>query len=311
MQKGRLISILLLIIGLALLSFTGYLFWQNKKNNITVEEAQVEVAELTKEIESLETEILEIEEIFKMKEDQVFQRDELLKQKYQTIATLEDKISELRRSKKVDEATIQELEARLSKIRREYIVRLQEETTFQTQRANDLESRMDSMRLVFEARISAMQDELTKRGVAVPVVEPPAPRNVSRNSLVAANFKFYSISAEGNSRKGVSFSSSELSKVRICFDLLEDPNMAVDEYDLYVVYKTPNGTLAINDESGSVSLDGITIGYSYKKTVAYEGQKISVCHDFDTPADGFAQGDQTIQVFMKGKGIGSDTFEVQ
>ena len=283
MQKGRLISILLLIIGLALLSFTGYLFWQNKRDKATAVEAKAEVEQLTKEIASLETEVLELEVIFKSKEDQIDQRDELLKQKYQAISALEQKIDELKRSKQVDQATIRKLEDRLNKIKNEYIIRLQAESDFRLQRAQQLERQADSIQSFYDARIAALEKELVRKGLQVPVAPVEERQPLSVGLLTAANFEFFSLNKENASRKGVSFSPEELNQVRICFEILRDPNVAVDNYDLFVVYKNPDGTVAINDDSGIVNIDGLSVGYSFKKTVYFTGEKKKFVMTFPSP----------------------------
>ena len=172
-----------------------------------------------------------------------------------------------------------------------YIIRLQQESDFRLQRAQQLERQADSIQSFYDARIAALEDELKKKGIVVPVAVPE-PRTLSVGLLTAANFEFFSLNKENASRKGVSFSPEELNQVRICFEILRDPNVAVDNYDLFIVYKNPDGTVAINDDSGIVNIDGLSVGYSFKKTVYFTGEKKNVCHDFSKPADGFAAGEQ-------------------
>ena len=321
MQKGRRSSLLLLLVGLILLSFTGYLFWQNQEKDITTEEAQRKVMKLTQEIESLETEILEISEITDIEEEQVAFRDELLKRKYHEINQLEAKIADLKRSKKVDAKTIRQLEDKLSSIRDDFVSRLRNEVNDQFQRSKELEQQMDTMKIWvdtmktwYENRIARLEDALRKGGGEVPssVSQPPAEATTfTKTVLDAVNFKFYAVSPDGGAKPGISFASQELEKVRICFDVLESPNIPVGEYTLYVEYKNPDGTLVFNEESDSRKVDGVNKGYSYQKTISYTGEKTQVCHEFFKPEGNFPPGLQRVEVFMKGLPIGRDAFEVK
>ena len=310
MRNSNKIRILVIIAVLLMLTAIGYLIYANQNKQLDIAESQERIEQITTELYAIEESFMELEVLFKDKNEQIRERNELLRQKYQELGYLEDQVDQLKRKTGVDQRKIRELEQKLAAARAQLDEYALLEIDFLVTRVEDQQGIIDS--ISGDAyRLRERNQELERRIIAlggnVPKVPDPGTSQVTLPQAV--NFKFNNKTATGK-KSAINFKKNELEDLEICMDLLGGISVVVDVYELYLEYRHPNGLTTIN---GQFQVDnGVKRAYSAKKEVKLEGDRQTVCIDFNlAPGEEFMKGTQLVIVYCKGQEIGRGEFMIE
>ncbi len=315
MFEGKGIRTVIIVAVAIFAGVIAFLYLQNKKVANERIEAQEKVAEITKELDKAMEEMLELEVLSEDREEQIQVRETMLKEKIAEVTNLKERIKELKRQGFVDQKVIETLEEKVDQLEQELLQFSSEEVQFLTAQVQDRENIIDSIRkstVVLRSENETLRRQLEAANIVPDVPEPP---NNAAGVPKAVSFKYFNVTSGGR-QAIVNPKASELVELMVCFDLLGGLalNVPVDNYDIYMEYKHPDGSLATTASSGSRAMgdDGSENRlYTTNTTVRLEGDSKDVCMSIKLDGESFQKGRQRVVIYCRGKEIGSDYFEIQ
>jgi cell division protein ZapB len=106
-----------------------------------------------------------------------------------------------------------------------------------------------------------------------------------------------------------------IDQIKICFQVTQNPLLRVGEEKFYLKIVDPVGATVYREDQGSgVATDkesGEDFRYTAIATCTYQQQDTEVCGDWKIGADTPGKGQYTVEVFHRGRRVGSSTFKVR
>ncbi len=290
----------------------GFLFFQQRAE-LTDQEATVmekvrEVAATRTTLDSISTVLnMKIAEVEKLGGDVA----ELNKVKEQLEA---DKLA-LSRSTKVESrkylAKIKEYEKFLGEKDIE-IAQLQEQNMMLATTNDSLNTTVGTLRDERETLV-ARQTELSDSVMTYTAQNKELSDKVSRASaLKAQNFKVLAVTTKGKTRDKDEYKAKRVDKIKMLFDLPENPLTREERKDIYVRVLDPEGAVLSDDAmgSGEFEINGRETKYTARETVAYQNNNQKVEMLYDNSAE-FRPGKYSIELYAEGYRIGGGNFVIR
>ncbi len=290
----------------------GFLFFQQRAE-LTDQEATVmekvrEVAATRTTLDSISTVLnMKIAEVEKLGGDVA----ELNKVKEQLEA---DKLA-LSRTKKVETgkylAKIKEYEKFLGEKDVE-IAQLQEQNMMLASSNDSLNTTVGSLRTERETLVQR-QTELSDSVMTYTAQNKELSAKVNRAAaLKAQNFKVLAVTSKGKTRDDDAYKAKRVDKIKMVFDLPENPLTREERKDIYVRVLDPEGAVLSDDAmgSGEFEVNGQETKYTARETVAYQNNNQKVELLYDNSAQ-FRPGKYSIELYAEGYRIGGGNFVIR
>lgn len=131
------------------------------------------------------------------------------------------------------------------------------------------------------------------------------------STVKAVNVDVMAVAANGKERRGGSYKSGRIDRLKVSFILPSNPLATQNSKDIYVRLMDANGAVVSeNGIGGVVVVDGNEIGYSTRQTVPYENrdQRVDILFKREAP---YKPGAYTVELYAEGFRIGDARFEVK
>jgi len=290
----------------------GFLFFQQRAE-LTDQEATVmekvrEVAATRTTLDSISTVLnMKIAEVEKLGGDVT----ELNKVKVQLEA---DKLA-LSQTKKVETGKyltkIKEYEKFLAEKDVE-IAQLQEQNQMLVSSNDSLNTTVGSLRTERETLVQR-QTQLSDSVMTYTAQNKELSEKVNRAAaLKAQNFKVLAVTSKGKTRDEDAYKAKRVDKIKMVFDLPENPLTREERKDIYVRVLDPQGAVLSDDAmgSGEFEVNGQETKYSTRETVAYQNNNQKVEMVYDNSAQ-FRPGKYSIELYSEGYRIGGGNFVIR
>lgn len=301
--------VVVLAIAVAML---GFLFFQQRAE-LTNQEAVImekvnEVSATRTKLDSLSTALnMKIAEVEKLGGDV----EELNKVKAQLEA---DKVA-LSRSKKVETgkylAKIKEYETFLAEKDTE-IARLREENQLLASSNDSLNTQVGTLRSEREMLVQR-QTELSDSVMTYTAQNKELSEKVNRAAaLKAQNLKVLAVNSRGKAKDNDAYKAKRVDKLKLVFDLPENPLTRQETKDIYVRVLDPEGAVIADDATGSgeFEINGQETKFTSRESVAYLGnnQKVEMIYDNNTQ---LRPGKYSVELYAEGYRIGGGNFVIR
>ena len=131
-------------------------------------------------------------------------------------------------------------------------------------------------------------------------------------ALKAQNFKVLAVTSKGKTRDDDSYKAKRVDKIKMVFDLPENPLTRQETKDIYVRVLDPNGAVLADDATGSgeFEVNGQETKFSTRESVAYlnNNQKVEVVYDNTAQ---FRPGKYSVELYAEGYRIGGGNFVIR
>ena len=290
----------------------GFLFFQQRAE-LTNQEATV--MEKVREVASTRTKLDSISTVLNMKIAEVEKLggdvEELNRMKTQLEA---DKVA-LSRSGKVETgkylAKIKQYETFLAEKDVE-IAKLREENQLLASSNDSLNVQVGSLQTERQTLVQR-QTELADSVTTFTAQNKELSEKVNRAAaLKAQNFKVLAVTSKGKTRDDDSYKAKRVDKIKMVFDLPENPLTRQETKDIYVRVLDPNGAVLADDATGSgeFEVNGQETKFSTRESVAYlnNNQKVEVVYDNTAQ---FRPGKYSVELYAEGYRIGGGNFVIR
>ena len=311
-QKKQSVAWAIVAVLAVAVAMLGFLFFQQRAE-LTDQEATVmekvrEVAATRTTLDSISTVLnMKIAEVEKLGGDVA----ELNKVKEQLEA---DKLA-LSRTKKVETgkylAKIKDYEKFLAEKDVE-IAQLQEQNQMLASSNDSLNTTVGSLRTERETLVQR-QTELSDSVMTYTAQNKELSEKVNRASaLKAQNFKVLAITSKGKTRDDDAYKAKRVDKIKMVFDLPENPLTREERKEIYVRVLDPDGAVLSDDATGSgeFEVNGQDTKYTSRETVAYQNNNQKVEMVYDNTAQ-FRPGKYSIELYAEGYRIGGGNFVIR
>ncbi len=310
-KKQSTAWVLVAILGVAV-AMLGFLYFQQRAE-LTDQEATVmekvrEVASTRAKLDSistvLDTKIMEIE---RLGGDVA----ELTKVKEQLEA---DKVS-LSRGTKVESrkylAKIKQYETFLAEKDTE-IAQLREENQMLATNNDSLNVQVGSLRTERENLVQR-QTQLSDSVMTYTAQNRELSDKVNRAAaLKVQNFKVLAVTNKGKTRDKDDYKAKRVDKIKMVFDLPENPLTRQETKDIYVRLLDPDGAIVSDDATGSgeFEVNGQETKFTTRESIAYlnNNQKVEMVYD---NTNQFRPGKYSIELYAEGYRIGGGNFVIR
>ncbi|GAB3999611.1 hypothetical protein GCM10028807_50320 [Spirosoma daeguense] len=131
------------------------------------------------------------------------------------------------------------------------------------------------------------------------------------SAMKAVNLEVIAVASNGRERRGSSYKSSRIDRLKFSFIMPANPVASKSNKDIYARLTDTNG--AVISESGVggiITYDGHEIGYSIRQTVPFENndQRVDIFFRRESP---YKPGHYTIELYSEGFRIGDAHFDVR
>lgn len=308
-QSAAWAVVAILAIAVAVL---GFLFFQQRAE-LTNQEATV--MEKVREVASTRTKLDSISTVLNMKIAEVERLggnvEELNKMKTQLEA---DKVA-LSRSSKVETGKyltkIKQYETFLAEKDTE-IAKLREENQLLASSNDSLNVQVGSLQTERQTLVQR-QTELADSVMTYTSQNKELSEKVNRAAaLKAQNFKVLAITSKGKVRDDDAYKAKRVDKIKMVFDLPENPLTRQETKDIYVRVLDPNGAVLADDATGSgeFEINGQETKFSTHESVAYlnNNQKVEVLYNNTAQ---FRPGKYSVELYAEGYRIGGGNFVIR
>jgi hypothetical protein len=131
-------------------------------------------------------------------------------------------------------------------------------------------------------------------------------------ALKAQNVKVFSVSSKGKVSEDDAYKAKRLEKIKLVYNLLDNPLTKEEPKDVYVRLLDPDGAILSDmaNGSGTFTSDGDEMVYTTKQTVNYDknGQQVELLY---TRGTNYKPGKYTVELFSEGYKIGTGQFAVR
>ncbi len=290
----------------------GFLFFQQRAE---LSNQEATVMEKVREIASTRTKLDSISTVLNMKIAEVERLggdvEELNRMKVQLEA---DKVA-LSRSSKVETGKyltkIKQYETFLAEKDTE-IAKLREENQLLATSNDSLNVQVGSLQTERKTLVQR-QTELSDSVMTYSSQNKELSEKVNRAAaLKAQNFKVLAVTSKGKTRDDDSYKAKRVDKIKMVFDLPENPLTRQETKDIYVRVLDPNGAVLADDATGSgeFEVNGQETKFSTRESVAYlnNNQKVEVTYDNTAQ---FRPGKYSVELYAEGYRIGGGNFVIR
>lgn len=310
-KKQSTAWVIVAILGVAV-AMLGFLYFQQRAE-LTDQEATVmekvrEVAGTRAKLDSISTVLdAKIIEVERLGGDVA----ELTKVKEQ----LETDKANLVRGTKVDSrkyiAKIKEYETFLAQKDTE-IAQLREENTMLASNNDSLNVQVGSLRTERETLVQR-QTQLSDSVMTFTAQNRDLSEKVNRAAaLKAQNFKVLAVTSKGKVRDDDAYKAKRVDKLKMVFDLPENPLTRQETKDIYVRLLDPNGAIVADDATGSgeFEVDGQETKFTAHESVAYlnNNQKVELIYN---NTNQLRPGKYSVELYAEGYRIGGGNFVIR
>lgn len=131
--------------------------------------------------------------------------------------------------------------------------------------------------------------------------------------LRVGSFKIEPFRVKNNGKETIGTKAKNVDRVRVCFEIIENPITPKGPKDVMMRVVGPNGATLYIEEAGSGKFN-MTTGeqtlYTAKTTVNYQNKTLPTCITFNKGSD-FDAGNYTVEVFSDGTKIGNSNFSLK
>ncbi len=308
-QSTAWVIVAILAVAVAAL---GFLFFQQRAE-LTDQEATV--MEKVREVASTRTKLDSISTVLNMKIAEVEKLggdvEELNRMKAQLEA---DKVA-LSRSSKVETGKyltkIKQYETFLAEKDTE-IAKLREENQLLASSNDSLNVQVGSLQTERQTLVQR-QTELSDSVMTYTAQNKDLSEKVNRAAaLKAQNFKVLAVTSKGKTRDDDAYKAKRVDKIKMVFDLPENPLTRQETKDIYVRVLDPNGAVLADDATGSgeFEVNGQETKFSSRESVAYlnNNQKVEMTYDNTSQ---FRPGKYSVELYAEGYRIGGGNFVIR
>ena len=311
-QKKQSTAWTVVVILAVVSAMLGFLYIQQRAE-LTNQEAVVmekarELSSTRLKLDSLSTALsLKIEEVERLGGD----IGELTKVKAQLEA---DKVA-LSRSKKADTgkylAKIKQYETYMAE-KDAQIAQLREENQLLAANNDSLNVQVGTLRNERQMLVQR-QTELTDSVMTYTAQNKELAAKVNRAAaLKAQNLKVLAVTSRGKTKEDDAYKSKRVDKIKLVFDLPENPLTRQETKDIYVRVLDPQGAVLSDDATGSGEflINGQETKFTTRESVAYmnSNQKVEMLYDNSTQ---FRPGKYSVELYAEGYRIGGGNFVIR
>lgn len=277
------VVILLLLAGLAGL---GYFFYQERENNIAMQElAALDKQEMENEYERFAQQYSEMKT--------QISNDSIIAQLTQEQLRTQQLLEELRRVKSDDAREIARLKRELATVRavlRDYVIQI------------DSLNRLNQNLIAENTRIQEEYDQATRRIEGLDNER----QELSERVAIAAQLDATAINMTLLKKNGKAVKKmKDCKNIAISFNIARNVTATNGQKAIYVRINTPTGeTLS---DGGTITFENRTIEYSIKKVIEYSGEETPVTVYWNV-AEYLGAGTYSVSIFADGNMIGSRNF---
>lgn len=308
-QSGAWAIVIILAITTAMFAF---LFVQQKQQ-LTSQESEIvlkakELAFTKTKLDSVATVLdAKIAEIERLGGDIT----ELTKVKAQLEA---DKVA-FRKSSKNESAKylakIKEYETFLTQ-KDEEIAQLREQNQMLVASNDSLTTHMGVLKTERE-RLVQRQTELTDSVYLFSAENRELTSKVNRAAaLKAQNLKVMAINSRGKTKDRDSYKAKRVDKIKVAFDLPENPLAREESKDIYVRVLDPEGAILADEATGSgeFQIEGQDSRFTTRESIAYtnNNQHVELIYDYSSK---FRPGKYSVELYAEGYKIGGGNFVIR
>lgn len=302
MNIGRIVSVFLITaMGAGLV----YYWVQNRKLTQQVE-AQYENADLlTAEIEDVEERLEAYQSDLQRKELSIEEKDEILRENEAALQEKEERIADLLRRNKItaeEAATLRGKVEQLNYYLRQYQAQVDTLKTGITER----DERIHAMGMDADSLKASLHSKEMER-IAMEI------KLAASKRLYAHPFYFYKGDAGGAEAPETAFRNSQLSELKICFDVAENIVASKGPKEVYLQVFDPKIRLVKNNDGNwFFENGGENMEYSAMTTFEFQGEPTTVCLPFTRPSGyAYPSGNYTVVAYCEGFQIGTGFFRVK
>lgn len=131
-------------------------------------------------------------------------------------------------------------------------------------------------------------------------------------ALKAQNFKVLAVTSKGKTRDEDAYKAKRVDKIKMVFDLPENPLTRQETKEIYVRVLDPNGAVLADDATGSgeFEINGQETKFSSRESVAYLNNNQKVEMTYDNTAQ-FRPGKYSVELYAEGYRIGGGNFVIR
>ncbi len=100
-------------------------------------------------------------------------------------------------------------------------------------------------------------------------------------------------------------------KVEICFVVAGNEVAVQGRRYAYIRVADPSNKIIMNSESGMFDYGGKQIAYSSRRKVNYKGKDLNTCIFLAMPEGRMPKGKYSVNIFIDGKDIGTNSFTMK
>lgn len=130
-------------------------------------------------------------------------------------------------------------------------------------------------------------------------------------SLRAINMRVVAINKNGKEKEDESYKGKRVDKIKVIFNLLDNPLTKVEDKEMMMRITTPEGEVVSHDAmSSKFSFKGESIAYTSKEVVPYQNNNQLVAFVYDN-SEIFRPGQYKIELFSEGFKVGATNFTIR
>ena len=140
-------------------------------------------------------------------------------------------------------------------------------------------------------------------------------RMVANRFLLVNDIKITTIAVNKKGKTKETSSRKLIDQIKICFRVTKNPLLPAGEEKFYLKVNDPTGATVYREDQGSgVTTDkekGEDFRYTTIANCSYQQQDIEVCGDWNVGTDIPGKGQYTVEVYHRGRRVGSGAFRIR
>ena len=296
-NKGVQINKVLVVIVILLLSFCGYLIWQNLELQKDIEAGETAHSEVSSERDRVKG---DLEEMLAQYNEMEANSEELSEE----LAAEKEKIEELLKQAKGKNWTIHKLRKETETLRtimKGYVVQIDS--------LNQANGRLKNENQVVKTELNSEKNKsknLSEKNENLEEIVTVA------SYLKTTNLTSYGVKIKSNNTGKSSDRAKRVGKVRTEFIIMKNDITTSGTKWIYVRILTPDGKVLSEktDDSNKFDFNGVRGLYSSKKQIDYKNQQQALTIDWIKTND-FPIGEYNVEIYADGVDIGKTKFSLK
>jgi len=296
-NKGEKLNKILIALVILLLSFCGYLIWQNLKLQKTLDTMEIAHSDISGERDKVKG---ELEEMLAQYEDMEANNEELSEE----LTAEKEKIEELLKQAKGKNWTIHTLRKETETLRtimKGYVVQIDS--------LNQINGRLRNENEVVKTELSSEKNkskDLSEKNNDLKGLVTVA------SYLKTTSLKAYGVKIKSNNTGKANDRAKRIGKIRTEFTILKNDITISGKKWVYVRILTPDGKVLSKktDDSNKFDFNGVRGLYSSKKQIDYKNQQQTLTIDWVKTTD-FPIGEYNVEIYADGVDIGKTKFSLK